>query len=166
MVSSTGFAQQFVQNQPYLQKPKIWYFQPQIKHWRRRVGKNPFAQNMMVAININGASSTGFALDSFKISYICTKPNIGYFQPQIKHWRRRVGKNLTRCTRKQILRSFILRFFRRANPIFHISYGSWDIERCLNTTFGPKHRFLAIFGHYMPHLPLKLAEIMNFAGDS
>ena len=122
-----------------------------------------YAQYMTLAININGVSLTGSARQN---QWYLRKPNNGYFQPQIKHWRRRVGKNLTTCTWKQILRSFILWFFRRSNPIFRISNGSRDMERCLNTTFEPKHPFLAIFGHYMPHLLQKLAEIVNFAGDS
>ena len=99
---------------------------------------------MTLAININGVSSTGFARRFLENLPYLWKPNIGYFQLQIKHWRRRVGKNLITCTWKQILRSFILWFFRRSNPIFHISYGSRAMERCLNTTFGPKHPFWAI----------------------
>ena len=125
-----------------------------------------YAQYMTLAININGVSSTGFAQWFVQNQPYLWKPNIGYFQPQIKHWRRRVGKNLTTRTWKQILRSFILWFFRRSNPIFHISYRSRAMEQCLNTTFGPKHPFLAIFGHYLTHLPQNLAGIVDFAGDS
>ena len=36
------------------------------------------------------------------------KLNIRYFQPQINDRRRRVGKNLTACTQKEILCSFIM----------------------------------------------------------
>ena len=80
---------------------------------------------------VQGASPN----NSFKITHICENPTLGTLKVGGK-----IGGNLTACTWKQILRSFMFSFcdfFLRSNPIFHICYGSRAMERSLHTIFGP-----------------------------
>ena len=78
---------------------------------------------------------------------------IGHLRAIFSPWRRRVGKNLMRRTGKRIYRRFWI-----SNQIFDSIYGSRDIARSLDTTFG-------IFGQNLNFVDEYL-ENRIFAGDA